>query len=269
MDRYARKTALRGMALVLILLAAAALAMIYQAKNGAGADAASTAPGRESAVPQDIERLWTWTDAELSGGAPNASWHLRFDAAASVEDVERIALLLGIKALASDGTSTGPDEKDGLRGNLWQGGTVHGGGTLSLWAKRSGSESSDAALVIRYDHGAKASLHALLAQADAVLGAAADTGLEAKLTLKVHGYAIRGDSMSRLADLAGAESRDRYKDGGTVTQTYFTPLLKASVVLNNGKKGNLQLAAHNDTESGRIELTAGVPLITGDYSEAD
>ncbi|AJY73813.1 YwmB family TATA-box binding protein [Paenibacillus beijingensis] len=265
MEGNSRRSALRGMALVMLLLAAAALVMIYQANQSKGTNV--TAAGSEGATTGDVKRLWEWTDGELQGGAPGGSWQLRFDADASVDEVKRMAELLGIKPLAV--TAGALDETDGLEGNLWQGEVVRGGGALSLWAKRTGSSGRAADLVIRYELGQKASLDALLAQANAVLSAAAETGLHAKMNLNVHGYAIRSNSMRRLADIAQADSRDTYKDGATVSATYFTPLLTASVSLGGGKKGNLQLAVHDDTESKRIELTAGVPLISGDYSKAD
>jgi hypothetical protein len=60
-----------------------------------------------------------------------------------------------------------------------------------------------------------------------------------------------------------AKPLETYEDEGTVSRTFHAMRLGSS--LGNDIPYNLQIALRQDTETGRFRLTAGTPLITGEY----
>ncbi|MBD3917148.1 YwmB family TATA-box binding protein [Paenibacillus sp. PR3] len=67
-----------------------------------------------------------------------------------------------------------------------------------------------------------------------------------------------------------AELVENYEDkeGMTISESRYSPHIE-QVMKTNGKKSNLQLTVHQDSESTALDWVIGVPVITGDYAEAD
>lgn len=61
-----------------------------------------------------------------------------------------------------------------------------------------------------------------------------------------------------------AEAVESYDDGRSVSVSYASPLLEASVQ-SGGRMLNLQAAVHRSSETGESRLTLGTPVITTEY----
>jgi len=67
-----------------------------------------------------------------------------------------------------------------------------------------------------------------------------------------------------------AEMVESYEDleGMTISETMYSPRIE-QFMKTKGKKSNLQLTVHQDSESTALDWVIGVPVITGDYAQAE
>ncbi len=221
-----------------VLLTAAMLAAWWQRQ-----------PAPEGLAPgggflQDAERLWTWSDQALDGGAEAAAWTARWNASMSGDAAAQLADKLGLTTVLAEGRER---QEESYR--------------LLLWTGAKPSES--VVLLLEGQRGLdKDAYFALLGKAGTALSEGADR-IDAGLTFRA--VSARADSADRIARLAGAEEIERYADGGTTSVAYYTDRLTGSAI-SREQSVNLQLAVRQDDVRMRWFVTGGTPLITGDYS---
>ncbi|MNR38216.1 hypothetical protein D3C85_1562980 [compost metagenome] len=66
-----------------------------------------------------------------------------------------------------------------------------------------------------------------------------------------------------------AEQLETYDEDGTFSATMFTGKLRHRAELDGRRNANLQVSEHDNTERDAVELTIGVPLISGDFGGTD
>lgn len=251
-----------GLVVVLSLLLAGAVSAAWIHSGDYRPAAAGLGTGDLTA---DAERLWTWADAELSGGSIGASWSARWDAAL---DPAHAAALASELRLAEAGPRMLREERL-YRFVLW----LDDGGTAQALLDGSGAEQSlpddgegepiRAVLLLDSKPGlGQAEWTALLADAAAAL----EGSDIASASLSFRGAAEAGRAVDRIAQAAGAKETERYEDGGTTSVAYYTDKLSVSPVTAGAGSVNLQLAARYDSLSRNWQIAGGVPLITGDYA---
>ncbi|WP_336776858.1 YwmB family TATA-box binding protein [Paenibacillus sp. MMO-58] len=189
-------------------------------------------------VAHDLVLLWQWTDKLYSKGAANTEWTIRWDIEGTKADLEQAEQQLQA------------DEKGQKQG------------TLSIFPLTSDHQ---AMLVFTTEQKAdKEQLLAVVNRTEAILKKA---GVSYTGGMTVRGKTEYNNAAVRLAQAAGGKRVDRYKDeSGTVSEAYYSEKLFSSVEAGAGKKANLQIAEHRETESGALSLIVGTPLITGDYT---
>jgi Protein of unknown function (DUF1779). len=194
-----------------------------------------------SIVAHDMALLWQWTDKLYSKGAAAAEWTVRWDIegdAASLEQVEQ---------------QLQADEKEQKQG------------TLSIFPL---SEDNQAMIV--YVTKQKTDEKLLLAFADSAEAVFKEVGIAYSGGITVRGETEYNNAAERLAHAASGKRIDRYKDeSGTISEAYYSEKLFSAVEAGAGKKANLQIAQHHETESGGLSLIVGTPLITGDYTVSE
>ncbi|MCM3628689.1 YwmB family TATA-box binding protein [Paenibacillus glycanilyticus] len=194
-----------------------------------------------SLVAHDIALLWQWTDKLYSKGAAAAEWTIRWDLegeAASLEQAEQ---------------QLQADEKGQMQG------------TLSIFPLTSDSQA-----MVVYVTKQRTNQKDLLAFVNNAETLFKESGIAYTGGMTVRGEAEYNNAADRLAQAAGGKRIDRYKDdSGTVSEAYYSEKLFSSVEAGAGKKANLQIAEHRETESGVLSLIVGTPLITGDYTVSE
>ncbi|MCK9860240.1 YwmB family TATA-box binding protein [Paenibacillus sp. ATY16] len=192
-------------------------------------------------VAHDLALLWQWTDKLYSKGAANAEWTIRWDLEGEAADLEQAEQQLQA------------DEK-GLKQ-----------GTLSIFPL-----NSDHQALLVFTTAQKADKEQLLAVVNRTEAILKKEGVSYSGGMTVRGKTEYNNAAERLAQVAGGKRVDRYKDeSGTVSEAYYSERLFSSVEAGAGKKANLQIAEHRETESGTLSLIVGTPLITGDYTVSE
>ncbi|MHA7964714.1 hypothetical protein ACX93W_11260 [Paenibacillus sp. CAU 1782] len=280
MDR--RNKALRGAGVAGLLLAGLLVLGFFMNRDVA----APVSPIK--AVEHDMRLLWDWSDGLLEGGAANADWSIRVDAEMSGTDYETAKQGTGDSGLAF-GETTGIARR--LASEWFAGGASGMGATVVRNEGRSATvtspEFSDVAITI-HDAGfedGKIRLVLLLehsgqaggeATPDSLLTAASRLAekIESRVAIvgtsfKVHGFTRTEGAAQSLQRLALAENLEVYNEEGTFSATMFSGKLRHAAGLGGRRSANLQVSEHNYTESDSVELTIGVPLISGDFSGTD
>ncbi|MGU3473994.1 hypothetical protein ACLBWT_22950 [Paenibacillus sp. D51F] len=272
----------QGAGVMLAFLALAVLATIYTAGGKGSIGWSVTAPKEpdvqmSSATGEDMEKLWNWADAELGGGSRAASWHLRWSVEGMTADqAAKTAEALGMTADVKD-FAGGKDENKTSGGILWEAARSSADGTLKLQLLGTDPENRGAArpAVMTYHAPPAAELQAILNEMIEVNAAltATGTGSEPMMSIKLYGRAIRIGAAGRIAQKAAGVALDEYKDSRTIVRTYSSTALAGAMRLGEGKEGSpsagIQLAEHSGGDAGfPAEITAGIPLITGDLSES-
>ncbi|SFE39468.1 TATA-box binding [Paenibacillus catalpae] len=191
-----------------------------------------------SILAHDIALLWQWTDKLYSKGAATVEWTVRWDIEGDAASLEQVQQQLQA------------DEKGQEKG------------TLSIFPL---TEDNQAMIV--YVSKQKTDEKQLLNVINSAEAIFKESGLTYSGGMTVRGETEYNNAAERLAQAAGGKRIDRYKDeSGTVSEAYYSEKLFSAVEAGAGKKANLQVAQHRETESGRLSLIVGTPLITGDYT---
>ncbi|WP_336789504.1 YwmB family TATA-box binding protein [Paenibacillus sp. MMO-177] len=190
-------------------------------------------------VAHDLALLWQWTDKLYSNGAADTEWTIRWDLEG--ENLEQAEQQLQA------------DEKGQKQG------------TLSIFPL-----TSDHKAMLVFTTNQKADKKQLLAFVNRTEAVLKKAGVSYSGGMTVRGKTEYNNAAERLAKAAGGKRIDRYKDeSGTVSEAYYSEKLFSSVEAGAGKKANLQVAEHRETESGALSLIVGTPLITGDYTVSE
>ncbi|OBR63736.1 hypothetical protein A7K91_08175 [Paenibacillus oryzae] len=277
-----RKKALRGAGAAGLLLACLLVLAFLINKD------ADLSVSPIQAIEQDVKLLWDWSDGLLVGGAASAAWSIRMDA-------ELPAAAGGLGKQEAEASSAGFGETTGTAGRLaseWLAGNASAGGETVVrndgrTATVTSPEYSDIVITI-HDAGVedgKTRLVILLERsgqtgdvttADSLLAAAGrlaekmDGGAAIVGTsFKVRGFTESSGAAHTLQRLALAEQLETYDEDGTYSATMYTGKLRHRAGLDGRRNANLQVSEHNNTERDAVELTIGVPLISGDFGGTD
>ncbi|MCF2946300.1 hypothetical protein [Paenibacillus tarimensis] len=260
----------KGIFIALAVLLVAAAAAVWMSRQPGGEGLAPGISGTNGSLREDAAKLWDWADDELAGGAEKAGWSARWDSSMTAEET---AVLM--KKLELTPSSKDRAEQDGplFRVLLWR---EEGIGLPGGEAGSSGAESSQPGVteteVEAEEHDSRSVLlfegSPGLARSDflqriSLIDSLLDASAGRSLTFR--GEARSVGSGERIAEAADASRVESYDGGGTASDVYFTSGLRL-YTYSGDNKVNLQLASHWDREAGRLQLTGGVPLITGDYS---
>ncbi|TCM88593.1 TATA-box binding protein [Paenibacillus sp. BK033] len=192
-------------------------------------------------VTHDLAMLWQWTDKLYSKGAADSDWTIRWDIEGEAAGLEQAEQQLQA------------DEKGREQG------------TLSIFPL-----TSDRQAMLVFTTNQKADKEQLLAVVKRTEDVLKKAGISYSGGMTVRGLTEYNNAAERLAQASGGKRVDRYKDeSGTVSEAYYSEKLFSSVEAGAGKKANLQIAEHRETESGALSLIVGTPLITGDYTVSE
>lgn len=138
--------------------------------------------------------------------------------------------------------------------------------------------STDSVIVVKPPSGAD--VESLSLVADKIEQAVHEAGGQYAYSFRVSGTAAPATSVEGLQALkqlftevvakSDAELVENYEDkeGMTISESRYSSHIER-VMKTNGKRSNLQLTVHQDSESTALDWVIGVPVITGDYAEAD
>lgn len=244
-----------GKRIALAVLAICAVWAIWQTNQQS-----RIAPARE-ALLADLSLLWDWSDDRLIGGAGNAEWNVRWNVTADPGSMER---LIGL--LFADQAGNVTDTAVEHNGSVVKGVLPASGGRLTVSLTAAADTSEQLMLLYEPADGAATGKEGLLQAAKAVSEEIETITSKYTNSMNVKGLANQRDAPRLIASAAKARRIDSYADGGTVSDSYFTAKLKNEVITDGGRRINLQLAVHTNTETESYELVAGVPVITGDYT---
>lgn len=196
------------------------------------------ADNNESILAHDLTLLWQWTDRLYGKGTSAAEWTIRWDLEGEASSL----------AKAEQRLQT--DEK------------AHQQGTLSIFPLTTQNQAM--VLYVTQSNVDKKQLLSFVNDAEKIFK---ELGMTYIGGMTVRGEAEYNNALKRLAQASGGKRIDRYKDSsGTVSESYYSEKLFSSIEAGAGKKANLQIAEHIETESGMLSLIVGIPLITGDYT---
>lgn len=216
----------------------------------------------------DLEKLWSWSDSIMAGGAASAKWTLRFDAVLGeerqLEELSDVLFSNGDGRIMTERIVTnGGDSVSGrFPEPLGQG---EAKGLLSLHQTRQQGKGTGVILLLEAEVG-DATEQGLQAALKQVGGFLSEWTQDWTLTMKTHGYSEKTGGAKKLERIALGRVLEQYADEGTLSVTMLSDGLLSSKGLDDDRVANLQVAEHRSTETGREELTIGVPLITGDFS---
>jgi hypothetical protein len=245
-----------GILLALLVILISASWAIWQADR-APRDTTSA----EQVLQHDLQALWEWSDDQIRGGSQGANWSIRWNVTSkggSMKELEQ-KLFVDEKGIASD-------KIEQNEGKTVTGALPRYSGNLSISLVK-GDIRNEELMVVLETSGSQPIDQKKLLQATSdiseqlVLLSPAFTS-----SMKVQGYTDHEQAIQRLMRLTDARSIDRYEDGGTISETFYTRMLRSAIVVENGKSANFQIALHKDTNSDNTELTIGIPVITGEYS---
>ncbi|MDQ0111218.1 YwmB family TATA-box binding protein [Paenibacillus harenae] len=252
-----RKGGKRTAVLVLLLCAFWA---IWQAQHQT-----RIAPARQMLL-DDLGSLWDLSDHEMTGGSGVAQWTIRWNMTVRDGTMGMLASVLFTDAAGNPSDTTADQNGKTVKGEL-----PHYGGRVTLSLVASTAESEQ--LMLLYEAGETSEAgarqltkHELIQAAEAVSSEVESFTDDYESSMHAKGYTYNNDAIYAISRLAAAKQVDSYVDGGTVSDTFFTNKLKNEVIVDNGQRGNLQIALHRNTEAQKLELIVGVPVITGDYS---
>ncbi|MEV5026315.1 YwmB family TATA-box binding protein [Paenibacillus sp. LPE1-1-1.1] len=245
-----------GIILALTVISVCAAWALWQADRAPR----ETTPA-EQQLQHDLQALWTWSDDELKSGSEGADWAIRWNVTGKAGTMKEV-----VQQLFTEAGGTAISKVVQNEGKTVSGKMAQYGGSLSIHLVQTDEQTEQVMVLL------DTTLSPLI-QKKTLMDAASD--ISAKLALispaftssmKVQGYTKQKQAIQRLTRMAEAKSVDRYEDAGTISETYYTRLLRMSVAVENGKSANLQVALHKETNSENTELTIGIPVITGEYS---
>ncbi|MFD0588633.1 hypothetical protein ACFQZE_11510 [Paenibacillus sp. GCM10027627] len=209
----------------------------------------------------DLGTLWKWGDEVFEGGSATADWQIRWNA----EDVEAQMLDSIDEAIYYDSEGQATDKTITTDGATMRGDVSRLGGVVSIhFTERS--ETRGSYFITLESGGAKGGSEEELERAAAEISRVVGAH-QPKFTSSIKAYAFtdKKDAVKEIQRLSQGKLLDDYRDGGTQVATLGSDLLFLSEKLSPRKTANVQISAHENTERKGIELTLGVPLLTGEF----
>ncbi|MDQ6423374.1 YwmB family TATA-box binding protein [Paenibacillus sp. LHD-117] len=213
----------------------------------------------------DLNQLWTWSHSLLAGGAEAADWMIRWDAVLQPDSsFSQLAAKLYANEKGEATEKFVTNEGKTIKGPFpatWD-------GSLSMHETETTDQGVAVIVLLETDQGI-VSKEELLESTESIAAILAQHSSDWKITLKSYGFAKSADAAKELERITMGRVMEQYEDGGTRSVTLLTDKLLASQSLDGYRHANLQVAEHRNTENDRMEVTIGVPLITGDFSDVD
>ena len=245
-----------GILLALLVILISAAWALWQADR-----APREATNGERLLQHDLKALWQWSDDQFRSGSAGADWTIRWNAAGKDGVMKEL-----VQKLFRDEQGNASSRIEQNEGKTVTGALPVYGGKLSVSLVRLGSRSEEVMVLLEtrgmqpLDKDGLFQAAAHISEQLAILSPAFTS------SMKVQGFTNHNQAIQRLTRLTDAKQVDRYEDGGTVSETLYTRMLRSSIAVENGKNANLQIAVHKDTNSNNTELTIGIPVINGEYS---
>ncbi|WP_028612212.1 YwmB family TATA-box binding protein [Paenibacillus harenae] len=257
-DQQRAKRTKAGISLALLVILLGAAWGIIDARNEP--DGATNA---EQTLRHDLHTLWIWSDEQLIGGSKAADWTIRWNVTGKTGLMTEL-----IQKLFTDEKGRALDKLVQNEGRTVTGTVPEYGGRISLSLASEEDGGEQLMLLLETGESMELDRSVLLDAAASISGELVQSGAAFSSSLKAQGYS-ESDSdqpIRQIMKLANAKPIDRYEDGGTISETFYTGMLRSSIDAGSGKTANLQIALHKETHSDRTAISIGVPVITGDYS---
>ncbi|CAM4380814.1 YwmB family TATA-box binding protein [Paenibacillus alkaliterrae] len=247
-----------GVWLAFIVLAIGAAWGVWEAER-----APRDATTAEQMLQHDLQALWTWSDDQLKNGSMGADWTVRWNATGKSGTMMELA-----SKLLTDEKGKSVDKLLQNEGRTVTGTVPAYGGRISISIVEEGEDREQLMLLLETVHAQPLEKKNLLEATASISEELVSSGASFTSSMKVQGPSISGQAVQELRKLANAQSIDRYEDGGTVSETFYSGMLRSTIDTGSGNLANLQIALHKVTNSDYADLTIGIPVITGDYSSA-
>lgn len=253
----AKQTRIGVILAMLVILLSAGWALGQQSNHAKEISTASAV----KRLQHDLQLLWGWSDEQLRSGSESADWTIRWNVTGKEGAMKEL-----VKNMFTD-------EKGMVLAKLEQneGKTVSGlipayGGQVSISLIQADDQKEQLMVLLETSHSSPLTKSMLLQASSAISEQLAQLSPSFTSSMKVQGFTEQKQVASRMSKLANASLVDRYEDGGTVSETFYTRMLNSAIAVENGKSANYQVAVHKNTETNKIALTIGIPLISGEYN---
>lgn len=240
---------------LLVIMLSAAWAMWQADRTPRVATAA------EQMLQHDLEALWQWSDDQLKSGSKGADWSIRWNVTGKVGMMEEL-----VQKLFTDEQGKAINKLEQNEGKTVTGEIPAYGGRISISLAQAGDDSEQLMVLLETNKSQLLNKSMLLQATASISEALARISPAFTSSMKVQGYADHNKTVQHLKKLTNAKSVDRYEEGGTISETFYTGMLRSTIAVSNGKSANFQIALHKQTNSDNTAITIGIPVITGDYS---
>ncbi|HTG68806.1 MAG TPA: YwmB family TATA-box binding protein [Candidatus Udaeobacter sp.] len=251
----AKQTKAGVIAALIVILLSAAWAM-WQADR-APRDAAPA----EQMLQHDLQELWLWSDNLMKSGSKGAEWTIRWNVTGKDGAMKEL-----VQKLFTDEQGKAINNLEQNEGKTVSGAIPAYSGRISINLVQTDGQREQLMVLLEASGLQLLNKNVLFKATADISEQIAFISPAFTSSLKVQGYTGHDQTINRMVKLTNARSVDRYEDGGTISETFFTRMLHSAIFVENGKSANFQIALHKETNSNNTELTIGIPVISGEYS---
>jgi len=251
----AKQTKAGVIAALIVILLSAAWAM-WQADR-APRDAAPA----EQMLQHDLQELWLWSDKLMKSGSKGAEWTIRWNVTGKDGAMKEL-----VQKLFTDEQGKAINNLEQNEGKTVSGAIPAYSGRISINLVQTDGQREQLMVLLEASGLQLLNKNVLFKATADISEQIAFISPAFTSSLKVQGYTGHDQTINRMVKLTNARSVDRYEDGGTISETFFTRMLHSAIFVENGKSANFQIALHKETNSNNTELTIGIPVISGEYS---
>jgi hypothetical protein len=219
------------------------------------------ATSAEQLLQHDLAALWLWSDDQMKSSSEGAQWSIRWNVTGKEGAMEELNKLFFSAEQGNASSMLVQNEGKTITGVI-----PSYGGQLSISLTQADSHGEQIMVLFETSPSEMTKKNRLLQVTADVSAQIARISPAFTSSMKVQGYTDNSQAIQRLVRLSDAKSVDHYEDKGTISDMFYTRMLKSAIMVENGKTANFQIALHKETNSDQTSLTIGVPVITGEYS---
>lgn len=245
-----------GVILALLVILLSAVWAMWQADR-----TPRVATAAEQMLQHDLEALWEWSDDQLMSGSKGADWTIRWNVTGKSGMMEEL-----VQRLFRDEQGKALNKLEQNEGKTVTGEIPAYGGRISISLAQAGDDSEQLMVLLETDKSELLNKSMLLQATASISDELTRISPAFTSSMKVQGYTDHNQTIQHLKKLTNAKSVDRYEEGGTISETFYTGMLRSTIAVSIGKSANFQIALHKQTNSDSTAITIGIPVITGDYS---
>lgn len=245
-----------GVILALVVLVLSAVWAMWQADRSPR----DITPA-EQLLQHDLKALWLWSDDLMRNGSEGADWTVRWNVTGKDGAMKEL-----VQKLFMDEQGNAINKVEQNEGKTVSGAIPAYGSHISISLVQTDGHSEQLMILLETSRLQQPNQSVLLKAAADLSEQLAQISTSFTSSIKVQGYTDHKQSIQRMVKLTNASSVDHYEDGGTISETFFTHMLRSVITVENGKSANFQMALHNETNSINTALTIGIPVINGEYS---